>query len=98
MIEFPDADALHAYLLDLNYEQGIEPEVSGYDSLNRPVFAWLTEIGGDDTAPLAAYVGGPIVEQPDIVRAELAELSYPVRITTHPEARNQQGKSEGGTS
>lgn len=90
MIEFPTADALYEYLLDLNYEQGIVPEVSGYDSLNRPTVVWLIESGGDDTWPLAAYVGGPIAEEPDLVRLELAELSYPVRITGRPEARNQQ--------
>ena len=83
-VEFADFDRLHEYLLDLN-ERGIIPDVSGYDRVNQPVIAWLTEVGGDETWPLAITLGGQNAEAPEAIATDMGELAYPIRIAERPE-------------
>lgn len=82
--EFADFDSLHDHLLDLN-ERGIEPDVSGYDRLGRPIIAWLISPGGDDTWPLGLTLGGEEAERPEPQPSNMSELAYPVRIAARAE-------------
>jgi hypothetical protein len=75
------ADPYSLYrLLDNLNEQGVNPDVSGYDKANVPFLAWLVS-DGDLAQPVAATLGGGDAERPELREVGTEELRHPVTVS-----------------